>query len=98
MDIKKNLFTARTTSGSSGVLDVAAGQPGEFAYLTAFIYGTWDSSQIVIEATNDGTNWFELTDTIATADLVVNISIRCKQIRATLSAAGGSTSLNVDIF
>lgn len=67
------------------------------------IEGTFDSATVVLQGSNDGTNWYTLTDPQGnaiskTSAALEQISEATRYIRPSVSSAGGSTSLTVTVF
>ena len=65
--------------------------------------GTWDSATIVLQGSNDGTNWHTLndplgTDISATANALFQILECTRYIRPSGSGGGGSSSVTVTVF
>ena len=65
--------------------------------------GTWDSATLVLQGSNDGTNWTTLDDLQGnaismTADGLVGIAEPTKFIRPSTSGGQGSTDIDVYVF
>lgn len=58
---------------------------------TLYVWGTFDSANVALEITHDGSEWFPVpnADTI-TVKTVINVEFRAKQVRVVIS---GSTTL-----
>jgi len=67
---------------------------------TLYVWGTWDGATVTLQASPDnGTTWIDLEDATFTQNTVTNITLHTmNQIRASISGAGGSTSLNAKIL
>lgn len=65
------------------------------------ITGTPDSATVILQGSNDGTNWASLTDvnndaiSLTASTSVVDFSTAAAQIRPSVSGGGGSQDLNV---
>jgi len=87
---------------SADAVGDAVEMPGSSAR-SVQIDGTFDSATVVLQGSNDGTNWFTLTDpqgnTISkTAAALEMISELTRYIRPSTSGGGGSQSLNVRVL
>lgn len=86
------LFTARTTDASSSTMTMVPG----FRDYTYIVTGTFNGATMTLQASHDNTNWVAVgSSTTVTAVACVNFQTAAPYIRATQSASGGSTSLNV---
>ncbi len=87
-----NLFSGQTANGSVGMDAIADGLQ------TVFCWGTFDSATVKVQLSPDGSEWFDLDDLTFTAKSVMNFKTQAGvQYRATLSSAGGSTSVNLAV-
>lgn len=84
------LLSNATTNGSSPSLDWTGGTG------TFWAWGTFDGASVKLEASPDGTNWFDVgaSVTMNTKGVAAFALGACK-LRATLSAAAPTTSINV---
>ena len=82
-------FTAKTTDGSSPAFNGFGGE----GLIT--VTGTFNSCTVTIEVSNDGTNFVKASsDGALTAAGAIRVSVPYEsKIRATVSAAGASTSV-----
>jgi hypothetical protein len=66
---------------------------------TILAWGTWDTANLAIQISADGTNWIPISnaDTI-TADTAVNIEFRAPYVRAVITGSGGSTSVTAKMI
>ena len=92
-----DLFTARTTNGSSTAHELNRSSA------SLFVWGTFDSCSVKLEISpNAGTDYVDgPTDWTFTAAGFVEIRVcpvEAGYVRATLSSAGAGTSINVRII
>lgn len=89
------LLSAQTSNGSGSPATWNGGGVG-----TVFVYGTWDSAQVDIEVSPDGSTWVALGGDMAfTEDGVQNFDLAAGvKVRATVTSAGASTSVSVWVF
>lgn len=88
------LFKAQTTNGDSTVLqNFAQGQHQRER--TLIIQGTWNGATVTLYVSADGVTFVAPTSGAWTADTAQNIVLSSGlYYKLTVSAAGGSTSLN----
>lgn len=86
------LFTAKTANGSSSAVAWKGGTG------LVVMWGTWDTSTMVLECSLDGTNYAPVTVNgtacSGTADIAFAFNLPVCLVRATLSSVGASTSVN----
>lgn len=85
------LMTARTSNGTDG----AQGWSGGRAIVSA--WGTWNGATVQISFTPDGTTFIDTSGATFTADGTAEVVFPAGQLKATISSAGGSTSLSAKI-
>lgn len=83
-----DLLVSRTTNGSGSELNWLGGRGKLF-----FTGGTFDSASIQVEIQAPDTRWMPL-GTAATSEEVQDFHAPKGKMRATVSSAGGSTSVN----
>lgn len=94
--------TITTGTGSTATGDVVEVAMGNDRSVQ--IDGTFDSATVVFQGSNDGTNWFSLTDPQGnaiskTSAAIEAISELTRYVRPSISgSANGSTSINVHMF
>lgn len=75
----------------------------EFADRSVQIHGTFGGASVIIEGTNDGTNWYALNDLqgaalSASTAKIEGIAELTYQIRPTISGGDGTTDISVTLF
>lgn len=93
-----NLFSERTTDGNSPAKDFRTTRryQGGNTY-TVYAYGTWDGATVKFQGSLDGNYWIDIVNASYTVDRIDNLILATNYIRAVISGAGASTSLNVHI-
>lgn len=92
-------WTALTAANSAGD---AVSLP-EYADRSVQVIGTFDSATVVLQGSNDGTNWVTLTDPqgnviSATSAKLEQIEEATLYVRPSTSGGGGSQSVSVILF
>ena len=88
-------FTARTSYGSSSVVQL---KPGYRDY-TLLVTGVFNGATVTLEGSSDNSTFSALgSSTTVTVVGQVNFQTAVPYLRATVSAVGGSTSLTIAIF
>jgi hypothetical protein len=98
MATPENYISTALTVDGSGTNEVLYLGDG----LAFYVYGTWDSSNVTIESSADGTTYIAEADASAkTADFIWRAGANVPKgmvVRATLASAGGSTALTIRTF
>lgn len=65
-----------------------------YSYLqTVYCWGTFGGATVTLQGSPDGSEWFDLIS--FSAKQVVGIGLSARYLRASISGAGGSTSVNL---
>lgn len=93
----KLLDAASTGTGTAQALHFDLNRHHSNLY-TLYVYGSFDGNAATVQISPNGTDWFDVdgADNI-TAAIALNMEIRCKFIRATITGAGNST-ITVEIL
>lgn len=91
MAYNQTLMTARAANGTDG----AVGWSGGRAMLS--VWGTFNGATVTISFSPDGTTYIDSPSAVFTAADSPIVDYPAGTLKATISSAGGSTSLNAKI-
>lgn len=87
----------------TGSLDGRSFAGNEYSDRTVQMIGTFDTSTVVLQGSNDGTNWETLTDPQGNAISMTSAGMEAvlefpRFVRPLMSSAGGSSDVDVLLF
>lgn len=83
-----------TENGSTLLEAVGGASRNKSGFNTLYASGSWGTGSLRIQASPNGTDWFNLTDVVLTANGSVNFQAHAKNFRITLSGATGGEDID----
>lgn len=85
------------STGATFTLVDTTRRPDRFSY-TIFIWGTWDSATAKLQASPDGTQWFDVSAASWTADAITNIELYAPYVRGVVSGSTTAATIYMELY